>query len=243
MSRKFSNISDIEFRTTEIKPFKIFDSLKECITDVSMFFSKEGIKILSLDSATSTTLIHLNFRAENFDHFFVEEIIKDGESHPIDLNISILNLNKVLKSAQANDDSISWIHEKGSDDLIVRFTNSSKKEEREYAIKLQEPDEDEQIGSIDGIDEYSYLVTMPCTDFQRICRDLKSMNVSTVIIEHDCEQLVFETRSNIVEKSRISRRGINAEEGNNEESNLIMIKKPTDKTCYRDKFKFESFIF
>ncbi len=239
MPQRFSNESDIEFRTTEIKPFKIFDSLKECITEASMLFSEKGIKILSLDMTTVNTLIHLDLRAEQFDHYFVEEIERNGNKYPIDLSISIQNLNKVLKTAQPTDDSMTWFHERGKDYLTIVFSNSAKKEERAFDIKLQEPDEESQMHDIEGIDEYNYVVTMPCTDFQKICKDLKQMNADVVTIEHDCQLLAFETKSDIAGKTRIVRHGFDVAEGLSPDSNLIMVKKPEDKSCYRDRFKFE----
>ena len=47
---QYDNNNVVEFRTTQCRPFKIlFDALKENMPDVSIYFTKEGLKIYSLE--------------------------------------------------------------------------------------------------------------------------------------------------------------------------------------------------
>ena len=245
---EYNSTNVVEFRTTQCKPLKIlFDALKENMPDVSIYFTREGLSIYSLDSGR-TLLINVSLLEENFDHFYCKEEYNDeGEPIPIQINVSVHNVNKVLKTISNEDDMLIWTYspqkrDKGKESLTISISSSNKAEERIYKVTLQEPDDDPEAGMItdDVIDDYDYLLTMPCADFQRICKDLKNMNTERVTLQHKGQELIFSSASDIAEAS-IIRNGLKGDNASGrEETDLIFCKLPEETSCYTDDFKFES---
>jgi len=237
---KYDSSNIMEFRTTQCKPFRVlFDALKENITDVSVYFGTDGFKIYSLDNG-QTVLINVELEADNFDHYFCRKEINDSNQEvPIQICLSVHNVNKVLKTISPEDDVLVWTYNPQNEYITIIISNSSKQETRSYEIKLQDPDDEDEAGVVDDMSEYEYVLTMPCNDFQRICRDLKGMNVTTITMTHQDDALTFSSKSDVA-TSNIVRRGRAGEEKEESEDNVIFCKLPEGKSCYSGEFKFES---
>lgn len=236
----YGDSNSVEFRTTQCKPFKIlFDALKENITDVDLYFSSNSLNIYTLDRSKSV-LINVDLEGENFDHYYCKvQVDESGQEVPTKINVSVHNITKVLKTITNDDDILIWTYNPDKDFLTVIISSSSKQEQRSYEIKLQESEEDDDAGIVQGINDYSFVLTMPCSDFQRICRDLKQMNVNTVTISHDGKMLMFQSKSEVASSS-IIRAGIDGELKDGDESSLVFCKVPDDSMVYKDDFKFDS---
>ena len=63
----------------------VFEVLKDIINDVNVYFTAEGIKILTLDTAR-VTLVQMNLLAENFEEYDCPEEIIAG------LNLSLIHI-------------------------------------------------------------------------------------------------------------------------------------------------------
>jgi proliferating cell nuclear antigen len=92
----------------------------------------------------------------------------------IALGINLTSLTKVLKAAQSAD--ILTLKAEDAPD-VVNLVFESKDSDRisEYDIKLMDIDQ-EHLGIPDT--EYAATVSMPSTEFQRICRDLSAISES-----------------------------------------------------------------
>lgn len=237
---RYDSDNVMEFRTTQCKPCKIlFDALKENITDVSVFFSSEGMKIFSV-ARSQAVLINVELDAEKFDHYYCRsEHTESGQEIPIQICISVHNVNKILKTITTDDDVLTWTYNPNHEYLTITINSSSKNEIRSYQVKLQDPIEEEEAGIVDDVSEYPYVLTMPCADFQRICRDLKQMNVTKVTISHQDNNLIFSSKSDVTNAS-ICREGICDNTRDEDENNLVFIKVPETQSCYSGEFKFES---
>lgn len=238
---KFSSDNVMEFRTSECKPFKVlFDALKENINDVSIYFNSERMFIYSLDTGR-TVLINVELDSDEFDHYYCRRELNDQKQEvPLELTVSVHNVNRVLKTITGDDDTLVWWYNPSNDHMTIVISSSSKNEQRSYEIKLQEPEDEDDAGAVDGISNYSYALTMPCEDFQRICKDLRGMNVTTLTIKHQENHLIFSSKSDIANTS-IVRKGIEGDLDQENENSLVFCKVPSDTSCYSDDFKFESF--
>ena len=57
----------MELVTVQTHPFKnLTEALKDILKDVNIEFSEEGMKLVTLDPATQTILVHLKLEAEKF---------------------------------------------------------------------------------------------------------------------------------------------------------------------------------
>lgn len=237
---KYDSGNVMEFRTTQCKPCRVlFDALKENITDASIYFSSEGMKIYSLDNG-QTVLINVELEADNFDHYYCrKETNEDGQEVPIEICVSVHNINKVLKTISPEDDVLIWTYNPQNEFITIVINSSTKNETRSYEIKLQDPDDNDEAGVVDDVSKYQYVLTMPCNDFQRICRDLKGMNVSAVTITYQDNCLSFASKSDVA-KSSIVRQGSQGDEKEENETNVVFCRLPEGKSCYTGEFKFES---
>ena len=92
----------------------------------------------------------------------------------IALGINLGSLQKVLRAAQ-NEDMLTLKAEDSPDVLSLVFENSESDRISEYDIKLMDIDQ-EHLGIPET--EYGATVTLPSSEFQRICRDLNQLSES-----------------------------------------------------------------
>ena len=229
---EYSTDSLVEFRTSQIKPFKsLFDSIKNNLPDTSIFFTPEEMKILQLDGA-GNFLVNVHLDGDNFDHFFVNS----SSSKIIEVNLSTLHLNQAFKSVTNDDNLFRFIYEKDSDYIKVIFSSEKKAECRTYEIPIQNPDEETKIGEIEGTQNFPYSLTMPCADLQRICRDFKTQGCEKITITHDGESLKFSFNGNV--KATTERTAKGTGKGGN---GIEFEKCPEDtERPYSDVFKFST---
>ncbi len=92
----------------------------------------------------------------------------------IALGINLTSLTKVLRAAQ-NDDILTLKAEDAPDVVNLVFESSESDRLSEYDIKLMDIDQ-EHLGIPET--QYAATITMPSSEFQRICRDLMALSES-----------------------------------------------------------------
>jgi len=139
----------------------VFEVLKEIINDVNVYFTKEGVKILTLDTAR-VTLVQMTLLAENFEEYECNEEIIAG------LNMS--NVYKLLKTVTSSD--MLTIAVEGRDVIDFMIENQDKHSVTKFKLKLLDINED----MIEFPDiKMNVITTMPSIDFQRIVRDMSNL--------------------------------------------------------------------
>lgn len=157
----------------------IFEVLKDIINDVNVYFTAEGIKVISLDTA-HVTLINMFLPAENFEEYSCETDIIAG--------INLSNMYKLLKSVTNNDSLRMKIDD--HDILEIAIENTVKHSTTQFRLKLLDINEDDL--SVPDID-MDLVTTLPSVDFQRIARDMANLatDISIVrrghLLELSCE--------------------------------------------------------
>lgn len=94
------------------------------------------------------------------------------------LGMNLVSLQKVLRAAQ-NEDLLTLKADDSPDVLSLVFENSESDRISEYDIKLM--DIDQEHLSI-PVTEYCASVTLPSSEFQRICRDLSLLSESGMLL-------------------------------------------------------------
>ena len=77
----------VTIQSTAVK--SVFEVLKEILNDVNVYFTPQGVSIVTLDTAR-TSLVDLNLSADNFEEYECSE--------PVIAGINIANTFKLLKS-------------------------------------------------------------------------------------------------------------------------------------------------
>lgn len=168
----------MKLKTVQASAFKsIFEVLKDILNDVNIYFTKEGIRITTLDTARAA-LIDLHLPCDNFEEYECPE-------EECVAGVNITNTFKLLKPITNNDTlEIDYTKEV----LKFKIHNEVKKSKTEFQLKLLEIDEDHiQIPEIDT----EVTTVMQSSDFQRICRDMMNLS-SEITISRECDELVFD---------------------------------------------------
>jgi proliferating cell nuclear antigen len=168
----------MKFKTVQATAVKaVFEVLKDILNDVNIYFNKDGISILTLDTARAA-LVDLRLNAENFEEY----IFKDNE---LSAGFNISNTYKLLKSISNNDILIGEIET--SEFFKMKIENKSKNSYSQFSLKLLDIDED-QIQKPEL--KMDCVTTMPSINFQRICRDMNNLATDVEIIRKDNEFII-----------------------------------------------------
>jgi proliferating cell nuclear antigen len=139
----------------------VFEVLKDIINDVNVYFTPEGVRIVTLDTAR-VTLIHMTLEAENFEEYACPENVSAG--------LNMINVYKLLKSITAQDTLTLEIS--GRDAMDILIENTTKKSSTSFRLKLLDINEDVLTPPKIPMDT---VTTLSSVDFQRIVRDMNNL--------------------------------------------------------------------
>lgn len=179
----------MHFRTIQASALKsVFEVLKDIINDVNVYFTTNGIHILTLDMAR-VTLVHLSLGSENFEEYECTTEVVAG------LNMS--NVYKLLKSVTTQD--TLYVKIEGRDFMDILIENPEKKAASSFRLKLLDINED--ILEFPDI-HMNVVTTLPSIDFQRIARDMG--NISTEMdIFRDGTKLELSCRGDFADQKTV----------------------------------------
>ncbi len=172
----------LEIRTVQASAIKtMVEALKDLLTDTRIEFDITGMKVVAMDNA-HIVLVHLKLDANRFEHFHC--------SRRLDIGVNMLNLHKLVKTINSNDVLVMFIDNDDPNHLGIRIENTEKNSFTTYRLDLL--DLDNQKIDVDPA-EFSSVITLPSTDFQKICRDMHNI-ADHVEIKNFDNKLVFSCR-------------------------------------------------
>lgn len=145
---------------------QIIDAMKDIVSDANLDCAETGISLQAMDSS-HVSLVTLALHPEMFSRYRCDT----SKS----LGVNFVSLSKIMKCA-SNDDKISIKAE--DDDEVVQFVFESNDKITDFEMKLMHIDA-EHLGIPDT--EYMATITMPSTEFARICRDLAIIGETCMI--------------------------------------------------------------
>jgi proliferating cell nuclear antigen len=116
-------------------------------------------------------LVSMMLKAETFSPYRCDRNVA--------LGVNLTSLTKVLRAAQ-NEDILTIKAEDAPDVLNLVFESSESDRLSEYDLKLMDIDQ-EHLGIPDT--EYAATITMPSSEFKRICTDLMALSESGKLAE------------------------------------------------------------
>jgi proliferating cell nuclear antigen len=199
-------------------------AIKDILTDATITFTKSGFKIINFDK-THTILVNVFLNAEKFEKY---NCIPDK----IIVCANTLHLFKVI-STMSNDDTLSmYIENSDYHDGIVshlglQYDNGDIKQCYSQKLRLIEPDMEEfNVPDV----EYSTIINLPTSDFQKIIRDLNGIS-DRIEIKSVGSDLIFSCQGNFA-TSRIYR--------SESDGYMEFIQKPDESVVIQGEFSLRS---
>ena len=174
-----SNEYIFELKTVQSSAFRILvEALKEILTDGNIEIDNSGLKIMTMDPS-HTVLVHLKLDANKFESFHCPNKITIG--------VSMLCLFKLIKTMNNNDTLSLYIEADDSNRLGIKIENGEKNSRTKYKLNLMDlPEEKIDIPPA----TFESVLTMPSSDFQKICRDMHNI-ADNMEIRSVGNQLIF----------------------------------------------------
>lgn len=178
-----SNVLTI--KTVQISPFRtLMIALKDILIETNITFQSDGMRIINMDKS-HTVLVHLFLAAVNFEFY-------ECKKEKIIVGVNMFHLFKLINSID-NDDTLT-IYIENSDytdgivsNLTLKFENGEIKQCKTQKLRLIEPD-DEELEYPDV--QFSSIINLPSTDFQKIIRDLSGIS-EKIEIKSVGNELIF----------------------------------------------------
>jgi proliferating cell nuclear antigen len=159
-------------------------ALKDILIETNITFQPDGIRIINMDKS-HTVLVHLYLPSTNFEFY---ECKKDK----IIVGVNMFHLFKLINCID-NDDTLT-IYIENSDyadgivsHLALKFENGEIKQCKTQKLRLIEPEEEElNYPEV----QFSSVINLPSTDFQKIIRDLSCIS-EKIEIKSVGNELIF----------------------------------------------------
>ena len=153
-----------EIRTVQSGAFRtLIEGLKEILAEANLEFDSTGIKIIDVDE-THTVLTYLRLNADRFEYFYCPA--------KFILGVNMMYLFKLIKTLSNNDSLTLFLPASNPNKLGIRAENAEKQSTNTWMMKLF----DTNIDSIELPNiQFTSIITMPSTDFQKICRDFNAL--------------------------------------------------------------------
>jgi len=188
----------LTIKTVQIQPIRnMITAIKDILTDATITFTKNGMRIINFDK-THTILVNVNLHAKKFEQYVCEP-------DKIIVCANTLHLFKVI-STMSNDDTLTMYIEKSDyhDGVVsylgLKYDNGDIKQCYSQKLRLIEPDTEElKVPDV----EYSTIINLPTSDFQKIVRDLNGIS-DRIEIKSVGNELLFLCEGNFA-SSQISR--------------------------------------
>jgi proliferating cell nuclear antigen len=169
----------LEIKTVQSSSFKILlEALKDLLTDTCIEFDESGMKIIAMDNS-HVVLVHLKLDADRFEYYYCPNKISIG--------VNMLYMHKLIKTVHNNDMLTLFMEDNDINHLGIKIENSDKNTKSVFRLNLL--DLDNPGISIDPT-EFSSVITLPSSDFQKICRDMSNIS-EFVEIKNIHNQLIF----------------------------------------------------
>jgi proliferating cell nuclear antigen len=185
--------SDVLFRIRTVKaaPFRtLIEAIKDILTDANLEFDSTGLKVVAMDG-THTILVHLRLRADRFDEYYCPQ------KHI--LGINMINFFKLVKTMSNNESIVLYMRKSDTTKLGIEILNGEKQMVTHFHLNLIELD----VRPIDIPPvQFSSIITMPSTDFQKIIRDMHTLG-EVVEIQSASQELVFRCKGDYAEQETI----------------------------------------
>lgn len=170
----------LEVKTIQSGPFRtLIEALKEILEDVNIEFTPKvvkktpdgkeeitgGMRILAVNSS-GNILAHLKLDAGKFNGNYI------CTKQKITIGLYMPNLFKIIKTIDNTDTLTLFLDSNDMNHLGIKIENQEKNSVKDFKLILMDIDEERiEIPKV----EFTSVITMPSSDFHKICRDMHSI--------------------------------------------------------------------
>ena len=173
----------MELRTIQASVIKnLFESIREILVDINILFTPESIYSTSIDG-NKCACVHFRLDAQRFEQYTCRE-------DSVDVGVNMFSLHKLIKPFTNGDTITMRILKNQRYKLYILIENLDKHTKTTSILNLL--DLDQSILSIPDI-VFDNIVTLPCVDFQRHCKDMMTISDKVTFI---CDTNVFVMKCN-----------------------------------------------
>eukprot|EP01055_Gregarina_sp_Pseudo9_P001825 Gregarina_sp_Pseudo_9__1824@NODE_2242_length_1079_cov_346_130769_g2064_i0_p1_GENE_NODE_2242_length_1079_cov_346_130769_g2064_i0NODE_2242_length_1079_cov_346_130769_g2064_i0_p1_ORF_typecomplete_len263_score49_29PCNA_N/PF00705_18/1_1e37PCNA_N/PF00705_18/8_6e02PCNA_C/PF02747_15/1_2e02PCNA_C/PF02747_15/5_3e34Rad1/PF02144_16/1_2e11Rad9/PF04139_13/1_1e09_NODE_2242_length_1079_cov_346_130769_g2064_i0163951 len=162
---------------------KVFDSIKEMVSDVNLECSEAGIQIQAMDPS-HVSLVALNLPSAAFGNYRCE--------HVRTLGLNMAAVTKVFKLC-SSDDRVILRNQNDTEYISFVFESSRDEKVSDFELKLMQVEE-EHLGV--PATEFAVSIVMPSRHFQKVVGDLGQFS-DTIQIETTPKAVKFTARGDI----------------------------------------------
>lgn len=185
VSSNFFDNNVLTIKTVQISPFRtLMTALKDILIETNITFQQDGLRIINMDKS-HTVLVHLFLAAVNFEFY-------ECRKEKIIVGVNMFHLFKLINSID-NDDTLTIYIEKSDytdgivSHLTLKFENGEIKQCKTQKLRLIEPEEEElEYPEV----QFSSIINLPSSDFQKIIRDLSCIS-DKIEIKSVGNELIF----------------------------------------------------
>jgi proliferating cell nuclear antigen len=141
---------------------KVLNAIKDLLSEASWDCTDDGMALQAMDSS-HVALVSVKMDSSGFSEFRCDR--------PINMGINLTSMSKIMACA-GGDDSLTLRTQDEGDSITFVFESQNGERQSEYEIRLMDLDV-EHLGIPDT--DYSCIVKMPSSEFQRICKDLSQI--------------------------------------------------------------------
>ena len=180
----------LTIKTVQIQPIRnMITAIKDVLTDATIIYTNSGLKITNFDK-THTIIVSVMLNANKFE-------VYDCKPEKIIVCANTMHLFKVI-STMSNDDILSMYIDKDDyhDGIVshlgLQYDNGDIKQCYSQKLRLIEPDTEElKVPDV----EYSTVINLPTSDFQKIIRDMNGIS-DRIEIKSVGNDLIFSCEGN-----------------------------------------------
>jgi len=161
----------LTIKTVQIAPFRtLMTALKDILLETNITFEPDGMRVINMDKS-HTILVHLFLAAQNFEFY---ECKKDK----IIIGVNMFHLFKLINTIENDETLTIYIENSDYVDGIVsylslKYENGEIKQCKTQKLRLIEPEPEElQYPDVN----FSSIINLPSSDFQKIIRDLSCIS-------------------------------------------------------------------
>jgi proliferating cell nuclear antigen len=172
-------------QTSQVPNFKtLIAALKDILLETNMTFRPDGIRVINMDKS-HTILAHLFLDATKFQRY-------ECHREKIIIGLNVLHLFRLIGDINHEDTLTICIDNEDYSDGIVthltlKFENKQSNKCKKQRLRLIEPEQEElTYPSV----QFSSIINLSSTDFQKIIRDLSCIS-DKVEIKSVGSELIF----------------------------------------------------
>ena len=165
----------MELRTIQASVIKnLFESIREILVDINIVFTADSIHCTSIDG-NKCACVHFRLETARFEQYVCKE-------ESIVVGVNMFSLHKLIKPITNGDTITMRILKNQRYKLYIIIENVDKHTKTTSVLKLL--DLDQAILSIPDI-VFDNIVTIPCIDFQRHCKDMMTISDKVTLLCND----------------------------------------------------------